>query len=98
VSFVVRGLIRISTMKKVLIIEDRSSRKFLLRIFLKIYNYDTYIVTPDAVNQMIEEEAPDYVYMNINEPANGEDMKSLFENLRSDHRLRVRVIKLSDHK
>ena len=83
---------------KILFIEDRSKRRFLVRNVLKIFNYETYIVSADAVNKLIEEESPDYVFINTKEPANGEDMKSLFENLRSDHRLRVRIINTSNHK
>ena len=85
-------------MKKILLIEDRSRRRFFTRTFLRIFNYETFIVSADAVNGMIEEESPDFVFLHIKEPANGEDMQSLFENLRSDHRLRVRIINTSDHK
>ncbi len=85
-------------MKKILFVEDRSQRRFLLRNALKIYDYDTYIVSADSVNKLIEEEAPDYVFLNIKEPASGDDIRSVFENLSSDHRLRVRIVNTSNHK
>jgi precorrin-6B methylase 2 len=85
-------------MKKIIFIEDRSRRRFLLRNALKFFNYETYIVSADSMNKLIDEATPDYVFINIKEPVNEEDMKSVFENLRSDHRLRVRIINISNHK
>jgi DNA-binding response OmpR family regulator len=85
-------------MKKLLTIEDKSKRKFFLKVFLKIFNYETYLIPVQEMKDFIRTEEPDFVYLNMKEPADGEDLNELISNVRSDHRLRVRIINLSDHK
>lgn len=85
-------------MKKLLTIEDKSKRKIFLKFALKIFNYETYLLPAEEMKDFIRTEEPDFVYINMKEPADGEDLNELFDNVRSDHRLRVRIINLSDHK
>ena len=85
-------------MKKLLTIEDKSKRKFFLKLVLKVFNHETYLLPAGEIKGIIRSEEPDFVYLNMKEPADGEDLNELFDNVRSVNRLRVRIINLSDHK
>lgn len=83
-------------MMKLLVIEQKESKKIFRSFLVKFFqNSECWIYSSEELNFLIESENPDFIYVSLPKPVNGdEDMMNMLRYSDDYSRLRVTLFKL----
>lgn len=84
-------------MKKLALIENKNKRSFFWNFLIKTFKHETTDVSSkENLTSILENVNPDFVYLNLNEPVNGdEDLMDMLRHSDDINRLRVTIVTIS---